>query len=83
MRKYLGWAPIGILGVTLILLSLIKWKVSWYVETTVLITGIVLALVIALLSKSRNPKTLSLSIVGILVGGFIMLILGFMREGGL
>ncbi|MGD6959993.1 hypothetical protein ACQCWA_20790 [Rossellomorea aquimaris] len=83
MRKYLGWTPIGIIGVTLILLSLIKWKVSWYVETTVLITGIVLALVIALLSKSGKPKTISLSVLGILVGGFIMLILGFMMEKGL
>jgi hypothetical protein len=83
MKKYIGWAPVGLIGVTLMLLSLMKWKVSWYVETTVLITGIALALVIALLSKNGKPKTISISILGILVGGFIMLILGFLMEKGL
>ena len=83
MNKYLGWAPVGIIGVTLMLLSLMKWKVSWYVETTVLITGIELALVIALLSKNGKPKTISISILGVLIGGFIMLILGFLLEKGL
>jgi uncharacterized membrane protein len=83
MRKYLGWAPIGIIGVTFILLFLTRGKVSGYVGTTVLITGIVLALVTALLSKKGKPKTISISILGILVGGFIMLILGFMMNGGL
>jgi uncharacterized membrane protein len=83
MRNYLGWAPIGMIGVTILLLSLMRGKVSWYVEITVVITGIVLALVTALLSKNGKPKTISISILGILVGGFIMLVLGFMMEGGL
>ncbi|MGM0830212.1 MAG: hypothetical protein ACQEU4_18475 [Bacillota bacterium] len=83
MRKYLGWVPIGMIGVTFILLFLMRGKVSWYVETTVLITGIVLALVTALLIKNGKPKTISISISGILVGGFLMLILGFMMKRGL
>ncbi|MCA1057536.1 hypothetical protein LCL96_01220 [Rossellomorea aquimaris] len=83
MRKYLGWAPIGMIGVTFILLLLLKGKVSWYVDTTVLITGIVLALVTALLIKNGKPKAILISVFGILVGGFLMLIWGFIMEGGL
>ncbi|MFI8685913.1 hypothetical protein [Rossellomorea sp. NPDC077527] len=83
MRKYLGWAPIGMIGVTFILLLPLKGKVSWYVDTTVLITGIVLALVTALLIKNGKPKAILISVFGILVGGFLMLIWGFIMEGGL
>ncbi|PFG05191.1 hypothetical protein [Bacillus sp. es.034] len=83
MRKYLGWVPIGIIGVTFILLFLMRGKVSWYVDTTVLITGIVLALITALLMKNGKPKTLIISISGILLGGFLLFIWGFLIEGGL
>ncbi|MGG4166328.1 hypothetical protein ABEW00_02420 [Rossellomorea vietnamensis] len=83
MRKYLGWIPIGIIGVTFILLFLMRGKVSWYVDTTVLITGIVLALITALLMKNGKPKTLIISISGILLGGFLLFIWGFLIEGGL
>jgi uncharacterized membrane-anchored protein len=72
MRKYLGWVPIGMIGVTFILLSLMRNKVNWYVDTIVLITGIVLAMVTALLIKNGKCKTIIVTILGILAGGFLL-----------
>jgi hypothetical protein len=83
MRKYLGWASMGIIVVTFIFLFLMRGKVSGYVGTNVLIFGTILALVTALLSKKRKPKITSISILGIVGGGFILLILGFIMNEGL
>lgn len=85
MRKYLGWVSLGILGFTFLLFALLSMtgKVSGYVGTNVLIIGAILALVTALLSKKGKSKTASISVLGILVGGFIILIVGFMMNGGL
>jgi hypothetical protein len=83
MRKYLGWIPIGMIGVTFILLFLMGGKVNWYVDTTVLITGILLTLVTALLIKNGKPKIIIISILLILLGGFLLFIWGFLIEGGL
>jgi membrane-bound ClpP family serine protease len=85
MRKYLGWVSLGIMGFTFILFDLMSMsgKVSGYVGTNVLIIGATLALVTALLSKKGKSKTASISALGILVGGFIILILGIMMNGGL
>lgn len=83
MRKYLGWIPIGMIGVIFILLFLMGGKVSWYVDTTVLITGILLTLVTALLIKNGKPKIIIISILLILLGGFLLFIWGFLIEGGL
>jgi hypothetical protein len=85
MRKYLGWVSLGIIGFTFILYALMSMsgKVSGYVGTNVLIIGAILALVTALLSKKGKSKTASISALGILVGGFIILILGIMLNGGL
>ena len=80
MKKYLGWAPIGMIGVMFILLYFMKGKVSWYVDTTVLITGIVLTMVTALLIKGGRLKIILFSLLGILVGGFLLLIWGFIME---
>jgi hypothetical protein len=71
------------IGVTFILLFLMSGKVSWYVDTTVLITRIVLALVTALFIKNGKPKTIIISGLGIIVGGFLMFLWGFLIEGGL
>ncbi|KPL61026.1 hypothetical protein [Rossellomorea vietnamensis] len=85
MRKYLGWVSLGILGFTFTLFALMSMsgKVSGYVGTNVLIIGAILALVTALLSKKGKSKTASLSVLGVLVGGFIILIVGIMMNGGL
>jgi hypothetical protein len=83
MRNYLGWLSLGIIGITFILFALMRGRVSGYVGTNVLIIGAILALVTALLSKRGKSKTVSISALGILVGGFIILILGFMMNGGL
>jgi hypothetical protein len=83
MRKYLGWVSLGIIGFTFILFALMRGKVSGYVGITVLIIGAILALVTALLSKKGKSKTASISALGILVGGFIILVLGVMMNGGL
>jgi len=85
MRKYLGWVSLGIIGFTFILFALMSMsgKVSGYVGTNVLIIGAILALVTALLSKKGKSKAASISVLGILVGGFIILILGIMMNGGL
>ncbi|AGK53670.1 hypothetical protein [Bacillus sp. 1NLA3E] len=81
MRKYLGWVSIGIIGVTFILLFLMRGKVSGFVGTNVLITGAILALLTALLSEKGKPKTTSITILGILVGGFIIYVIGLMYGG--
>jgi hypothetical protein len=83
MRKYLGWVSLGIIGITFILFTLMRGKVSGYVGTNVLIIGAILALVTALFSKKGKSKTASLSVLGILVGGFIILIVGIVMNGGL
>ena len=83
MRKYLGWVSLGIIGITLILFVFMRGRVSGYVGTNVLIIGAILALVTALLSKKGKSKTVSISALGILVGGFIILVLGVMMNGGL
>ncbi|PFA69772.1 hypothetical protein CN378_03120 [Bacillus sp. AFS015802] len=85
MRKYLGLVSLGVIGFTFLLFALMSMsgKVSGYVGTNVLIIGAILALVTALLSKKGKAKTASISLLGILVGGFIILILGIMMNGGL
>jgi uncharacterized membrane protein len=83
MRKYLGWVSLGIIGLTFILFALMRGKVSGYVGTNVLIIGSIIALVTALLSKKGKSKTTSISVLGILVGGLIIIILGLMMNGGL
>ncbi|MHA7138648.1 hypothetical protein ACRTEV_15535 [Rossellomorea arthrocnemi] len=85
MRKYLGWVSLGIIGFTFILFALMSMsgKVSGYVGTNVLIIGAILALVTDLLSKKGKFKAASISALGIFVGGFIILILGIMMNGGL
>lgn len=83
MRKYLGWVSLGIIGVTFIVFTLMRGKVSGYIGTNVLIIGAILALVTAILSKKGKSKKASLSVLGILVGGFMIIILGFIINGGL
>ncbi|TMU85464.1 hypothetical protein FGG79_09580 [Bacillus sp. BHET2] len=85
MRNYLGWVSFGIIGFTFVLFALMSMsgKVSGYVGTNVLIIGALLALITALLSKKGKSKTASLSALGILVGAFIILIVGIMMNGGL
>ncbi|MFD2680865.1 hypothetical protein [Bacillus seohaeanensis] len=83
MRKYLGWVSIGIIGVTFILFLFIRGKVSGYIGTNVLIIGAALTLVTVLLSERGKTRTTSISILGVLVGGFIIIIIGFMMNGGL
>ncbi len=85
MRKYLGWVSLGIIGFTFLLFALMSMSgtVSVYVGTNVLIIGAIFALITALLSEKGKSKTVSLSVLGILVGGFTILIVGIMMNGGL
>ncbi|MFD2682591.1 hypothetical protein [Bacillus seohaeanensis] len=44
---------------------------------SILIAGAILAVITALLSEKGLPKTIALIILGILIGGFIIIVLSF------
>jgi hypothetical protein len=44
---------------------------------SILIAGAILAVITALLSEKGLPKTIALIILGVLIGGFIIIVLSF------
>ncbi|ALF10815.1 hypothetical protein [Parageobacillus thermoglucosidasius] len=75
MRKHLGKVSIALLILTHIVLAFGYGKIRGGIGTGILIIGVGLSLITALISEKGRWKTISISIVSIVIGVYAFLII--------
>lgn len=77
MRKHLAKASIALLILTFIVLAFGYGKIRGDIGTAILIIGVGLSLITALISEKGRWKTISISIVSIVIGVYAFLTIAF------
>ncbi|WP_027409364.1 hypothetical protein [Anoxybacteroides tepidamans] len=75
MRKHLGKVSIALLILTHIVLAFGYGKIRGDIGTGILIIGVGLSLITALISEKGRWKTISISIVSIVIGVYVFMII--------
>jgi hypothetical protein len=84
LRKHLGKVSFALLILTFIVLAFGYGKIRGDIGTGILIIGVGLSLITALISEKGRWKTITISIVSIVIGVYAFLIIAFffgLREG--
>jgi 4-amino-4-deoxy-L-arabinose transferase-like glycosyltransferase len=77
LRKRLGKVSIALLILTFIVFAFGVGKIRGDIGTAILIIGVGLSLITALISEKGRWKTISISIVSIVIGVYAFLIIGY------
>lgn len=82
IRKYLGWVTVGIVIITYAVLQYGVGRFEGNLGINIMIAGAVLAVITALMSKKSKGKTVALTILGVLIGGFAIIVSSLIIFGG-
>jgi hypothetical protein len=75
LRKHLGKVSFALLILTFIVLAFGYGKIRGDIGTAILIIGVGLSLITALISEKGRWKTISISIISIVIGAYAYMII--------